>query len=297
VSNESAVRVVYVATGEQYIREAAASLKSLWRHNAGVPVTMYVDSVSRASRVQLDVPSPPREDLLEILRHPDPRYSWSDKPIALSQVPYERVLYLDTDTRICGSVMEIFDLLTVFDLAAAHAPIRLDPRQPPAFAKQIPAAFPELNTGVVAFRLTTAVADFLEEWRHIHLDLVQSTDQANVGDQAAFRVALFNSRLRFSVLTPEYNCRFPFPTYVYGPVRILHGRSHDLERIEGKMNKISGPRVFVPGVGILRIMPWLLWFQRRYQSWREQGTLRILRKGLGRFLNPHRKASTSDSVS
>lgn len=246
---------------------------------------MYVDSASRASLRQWGVPSPPQADLLEILDHPDPTFSWSDKPTALSQVRYVRVLFLDTDTRICGSVMEIFELLAAFDLAAAHAPIRLDPRQPPSFAKQVPATFPELNTGVVAFRLTTAVAEFLEEWRRTHLELLQSTGQAIVGDQAAFRVALFNSGVRFSVLTPEYNCRFVFPTYVYGPVRILHGRSYDLERIERSMNEISGPRVFVPGLGILRVIPALLWLQRKYHSWREQNTMRILRNWLVRFLS------------
>jgi len=284
MSAHSHHRVVYIATGEHHIREAAASLISLWLHNPGTPVTMYVDPASRASLGQLGVPSPPSGELLEILDHPNPTYSWSDKPVALSQVEHERALFLDADTRICGNIMEIFDLLAVFDLAAAHAPIRLDPRQPESFAKRIPATFPELNTGVLAFRRTTAVARFLEEWGRMHLEIVHSADPEIVGDQAAFRVALFNSRLRFSVLTPEYNCRYIFPTYVHGRVRILHGRSPDLERIERKINDASVPRVFVPGLGVLKTTPALVRFQDTYHSWRSQGTVRILRSRVGRLL-------------
>jgi hypothetical protein len=247
----SARRVVYVATGERHIREAAESLRSLWRHESATPVTMYVDGSSRDGLKAWGIPAPPG-DLLEILDHPDPTYSWADKPVALSLGgDQERVLFLDTDTRVCGPIAEMFDVLDSFGLAAAHAPIRLDPRQPGSLARRVPAAFPELNTGVVAFRRTPAVARLLDRWRRMHLEILSSVGHGSLGDQATFRVALYDSDVRFAVLPPEYNCRFPFPTYVQGPVRILHGRGADLERIEREVNETSGPRVFVPGVGVL----------------------------------------------
>jgi hypothetical protein len=273
-------RVVYVATGERYIREAAASMRSLWHHNPGTPVTMYVDRRSRGSLGRLGVPDSAGTGLLEILDHPEPTYSWTDKPIALSGGDHERVLYLDTDTRICGSIIEILELLSPFDLVAAHASIRLDPRQPESVARRVPRTFPELNTGVIAFRRNRAVAEFLDRWRLLHLEILDSMNQRTVGDQAAFRIALYDSGLRFSVLTPEYNCRFKFPTYIHGPVKILHGRWPDLERIERKLNQTSEPRVYVPGFGILKAWRRLAAFRRRYRSWRKQGWLPALRQRL-----------------
>jgi hypothetical protein len=245
-------RVVYVATGERHIHEAAASLRSLWRHEPGTRVTMYVDGPSRKHLNGWGIPSPP-DDRLELVDHPGPTYSWADKPIALSHggEEDERALFLDTDTRICGSIADLFELLDAFGLAAAHAPIRLDPRQPRSLAGRVPVSFPELNTGVIAFRRTAAVAELLERWRRLHIETQRSLDRGTVGDQSTFRVALYESEVRFTVLKPEDNCRFVFPTYVHGPVRILHGRGADLERLELELNATSGPRVFIPGVGVL----------------------------------------------
>jgi hypothetical protein len=247
-------RVVYVATGERHIREAAASLRSLWRHEPGTRVTMYVDGLSREHLSGWGMPASPDKDLLEVLDHPDPSYSWADKPAALAEGggEDERILFLDTDTRICGSIADLFELLDAFGLAAAHAPIRLDARQPESLAGRVPASFPELNTGVIAFRRTAAVADLLERWRVLHRETLRSMDRGSLGDQSTFRVALYESEVRFTVLPPEDNCRFVFPTYVHGPVRILHGRGADLERIERELNATSGPRVYVPGMGVLR---------------------------------------------
>jgi hypothetical protein len=254
VMSQVANRVVYVATGQRYIREAASSLGSLWRHQSGTPVTMYVDRASRPHLKSWGIPLPPDEESLEILDHPNPTYSWADKPLALCQGGREQesILSLDTDTRICGTITEIFQLLDSFDLAAAHAPIRLDSRQPGSLARRAPVTFPELNTGVMAFRRTKIVAELFERWRSMHLEFLGSMDRRILGDQATFRVALFESKIRFAVLPPEYNCRIAFPTYVHGPVRIIHGRGPDLEHVERQLNQISAPRVFVPGVGVLK---------------------------------------------
>ncbi|HEX2026054.1 MAG TPA: hypothetical protein VHH92_06635, partial [Actinomycetota bacterium] len=219
----TARRAIYVATGERHRREAADSIRSLWQHHADLPVTVHVDGEGGLGpEALLDPPSPGR---LEVLPHPSPTRSWADKPAALvvGGPTDERVLFLDTDTRVCGDLGEVFEVLARFELAAVHAPVRLDRRQPDALARRAPVSFPELNTGVVAFRRTPNVVRLFERWRHLH-DQVRGTSGGAVGDQSTFRIALYESEVRFTVLPPEYNCRFPFPTYVHGPVRILHGR-------------------------------------------------------------------------
>jgi hypothetical protein len=246
-------RVVYVATGERHLREAVDSIASLRRHEPNLPVTMFVDPAGRRILSNWGLTATSDDAPVEILHLAEPTYSWTDKPLALAGdgAVDEEVLFLDSDTRICGPIGEIFDLLEAFDLAAAHAPVRLDRRQPPSLADRVPATFAELNTGVIAFRRTAAVLKLLDRWRRLHLDVLRSIERGTVGDQSTFRVALYESGLRFAVLPPEYNCRFTFPTYVHGPVRILHGRAPDMERIERELNGVSGARVFVPGMGVL----------------------------------------------
>jgi hypothetical protein len=243
---------MYVATGERHLREAGDSLRSLWRHEPRIPVSMYIDTPSRNHLGARVIPEPPQMDLLEVLDHPDPTYSWGDKPLALTMQAsrQERVLLLDTDTRVCGSIGDMLDILEAFELAAAHAPIRFG-RQPAALKSRAPQAFPELNTGVIVYRRTKRVAALFDRWWSLHREILQSPDYRAIGDQATFRIALYESDVRFAVLPPEYNCRLPFPTYIRGRVRILHGRGPDLRRVEREVNGSTGPRVFVPGLGVL----------------------------------------------
>ena len=214
---------------------------------------MYVNAPSRPHLDEYGIPEPPDAHLLEIVDHPAPTTSWADKPVALSErvIDDQRTLFLDTDTRICGDIGELFEVLDAFELAAAHAPIRLGPHQPAALSTRAPTSFPELNTGVIAYRGTNAMRQLFERWRSLHAETLRSAGPS-LGDQATFRVALYESDVRFTVLPPEYNCRFTFPTYLHGPVRILHGRGDDLDGIEQELNGTTGPRAYVPGRGVVQ---------------------------------------------
>jgi hypothetical protein len=245
--------VLYVATGNRHLREAGESLRSLWRHEPSIPATIYVDAKDRAALEEWALPDPPHRDLLDIVDHPAPTHSWADKPRALIErlSAGDSVLLLDTDTRVCGKIRDVFALLDSFELAAAHAPVRFGPGQPASLTSRAPKPFPELNTGVMAYRRTKGITELFERWWSLHLDTLHPGRREAVGDQATFRIALYESTVRFTVLPPEFNCRFTMPTYVHGPVRILHGRAPDLERVEREINASTGARVFVPGLGVM----------------------------------------------
>jgi hypothetical protein len=250
----SAYSALYVATRPRFLGEAVESLRSLWRHEPSMPVTMYIDPRDRARLRGWGIPEPLHPDLLDIVDHPEPTHSWADKPRALiDHTPLrERALLLDSDTRVCDAIRDVFALLDAFELAAAHAPVRLGPGQPASIRTRAPAAFPELNTGVLAYRKTSGVADLFTRWWSLHEEVLRSGTHRGIGDQATFRVALYESNVRFAVLPTEFNCRFTIPTSVQGRVRILHGRAPDLERVEREINAFTGARVFVPGLGVVR---------------------------------------------
>ena len=130
-----------------------------------------------------------------------------DKFCFLAGVAEEKVLYLDTDTRVVSGLREAFNLLDRFEVACAHAPWRFatdfgpeDPRLPP-----IPAAFPELNAGVIFCRNNAKVRRLLRTCREMHSAWAPAGDPAP--DQPALRAALWKSRISLYVLPPEYNAR------------------------------------------------------------------------------------------
>jgi hypothetical protein len=67
------------------------------------------------------------------------------------------------DTYSAAPCYEVFDLLDRFELAVAHAPLRAYFHLPPS----CPFAFPEVNTGVIACRNTSAFHALVANWIEI----------------------------------------------------------------------------------------------------------------------------------
>lgn len=233
--------VVYVANGEGFVREAAASMATLWRHNPELDVTLVTDLGERAR----DVVGPPAGNL-HIALHDSPEYTMYDKIDALIGRAGTRTLFLDTDTYVCGDLSAVFEVLDRFDVAAVQAWGR------PGFGHgelaRVPETFPEFNTGVIAFRNGPAIDAFFGRWKELAAELRAEVTH----DQPAFRLALYESELRPLALPPEFNFRVPFPGFACGPVKILHGRSPNMAAIERDINRTTGMRVYIPGTGVIR---------------------------------------------
>jgi hypothetical protein len=171
------------------------------------------------------------------------RYDFGEKIEAFLQTPFERTLFVDTDTYFCAACWDVFEMLEKFDLLVAHDPSR-------GFflmrEKDIPAAFPELNTGVLAFNLNDRVRPLFKRWLFLH-DLEENRSRYP-HDQPTFRRALFESSLRFSILPPEYNARLIYPAMLAQEVKIIHARCQNLPPIakylRRMLSRTGEPRIY-----------------------------------------------------
>jgi hypothetical protein len=225
--------VFYVATGERFRTQARGAVGFLRRTNPGLRVTVFTDDV----RAFADA------DGVDALPVPEPRYSFIDKIHGFLHAPYERSVFLDTDTYVAADVSDLFRLLDRFELAACHAPghsgARMHPYEPP----DLPAAFPQLNTGVVAVRRTPRTRAVIERWRDIY-----AANPHHRHDQPALREAVYRSDVAVHALPPEYNFLVGH-AYLSGPVRIIHSAAlgaKGAEQFARALNHHTGPRVFVP---------------------------------------------------
>lgn len=227
--------ILYVATGERYRDEAAQSAASFKATMPDVPIAIVTDDTASAGRHGcFDV----------VVEHERPEYSYMDKALPLNASPYDATLFVDTDTYSLAPCYEVFELLDHFELALAHAPLRAHFYFPPS----CPASFPELNTGVIAYRKSDGFSSLVDAW-------IASFERQPPGgdDQPAFREALLASRLRFAVLTPEYNLRTCFAYFLGGnaEVKIVHDRGASLRRAIERLRlkeKTLFPRVVDPSV-------------------------------------------------
>lgn len=225
--------VIYSAVGDRYIREALQSVESLKKVSPELHTTIFtserVNSKYFDNEIAIDSES----------LHPK-----LQKIAALMESPYDKTVFLDTDTYICDELSEVFVLLDRFDVALAHAPIRNADKKDACYeyGVHIPGCFPEMNTGVIAFRTNTATKRLFKNW--FELANKQILNQGKyLKDQFPFREALYLSDVRVATLTPEYNFRTFLCGFAQGKIKILHGRETDMSKLETDVNSSLAPRV------------------------------------------------------
>jgi len=185
--------VIYIATEAPFVEAAIASAQSV-RTNAGIAslkVHIWTNLECRCRDAGLF-------DSVEGLANPHRR----SKVDCLSRTPFQRTLYLDADTRVIGSLVDLFRVLDRFDIAMAHAHKRANANSRRKWQLELPAAFSQFNGGVILYRRTDKVLTFLEAWREaFHTAGCRK-------DQVTLRELVWASDLQVYVLPPEFNVRY-----------------------------------------------------------------------------------------
>lgn len=225
--------VVYVATGEKFVAEALISVQSVKKQMPELPVTLFTD-------LRELVANPPG-GVDSVVHLTQVTKSCRDKMYPLADSPYEKTLFLDTDTYVCEPIYDLFSILDRFDIALAQAPDRYQ-----YDLLGLPDCFTELNSGVIAFRKNQQVLALLNKWQETFEQMLNK-DEGSYRDQHSLRHALYHSSVRFFVLPPEYNFRTVCPNFAgkHCSVKIIHGRHASMEKVAARLNSSFGARVFL----------------------------------------------------
>lgn len=228
--------ILYSAIGAEFFAEALASARSSLRFNA-VPHLIVTDQRREVPDAQIGVKA--------IRRGHNP---YADKIRSIASSPFERTIYIDTDTYLLDEILHLFELLDRFDIAACHSPGYRSLADP-----DVPNGFYELNTGLIVLRRNPATDAFLSDWLATYEKWVADPPFEHAGrldgyaDQPAFRRCLWQHRLQLCVLGHEYCFRTTQCAQVADRVRVLHGRHRDFERVAEIVNRERRARVFPRG--------------------------------------------------
>lgn len=225
--------VIYAATGRRYRKECVRSLKSLAKNLPGMSATVFTDEPLDFVNIE--------SDRVTIRRLLNPQRGFIDKISALMESPYQRTLFLDTDTLVLSEIKELIRLGDYFDLAVV-SDMYLPDHHP-----LIPLSFPEYNTGVILYNKTPEVVSMLTAWKEIFLSQVRS-ERPPKHDQPSFRESLFFSPVRFVTLPNEWNFHAQHPRILNAgsSVKILHTRRRDDELSSAIFETASHSRIFIP---------------------------------------------------
>lgn len=229
---------LYIAVGEDFLKEALISAQNLARVMPNYPIKLVTHREVDKEFI----------DEVEIVEELD---ECSEKPLNM-HIPYEKTIFLDMDTIVEGRIDELFEILDNFDLALAHNPTKHYEKN-----SSVPEGFPQHNTGVMALKKSSEAQKMLEDWR----DEYSCSDKL---DQTSFRKVLYESECRFTVLPSEYNCRFNRMGFLEGEVKVFHGRLTSIEegvtrRIDvgsaiNQLNSYTGKRCFMTTSGTVKIL-------------------------------------------
>ena len=251
-SNKSECGVIYVATGEKFVAEAETSLATLRRSNPGLRAALLTDA------------SPARVDLWDdVTVDPGLQGQGGRAKLHMDRAPWERCLFLDTDTMVCGDLSAGFALLDRFDFAGEHSHSGHHYEVP-----GLPTSFPEINSGVLFWRRSPATQALFERWRQLY-DADNKKYGGRKWDQKSLRQAVWESEVRFTNLPMSYNLMPYFPAALEGHVVVAHGRSmKNLERMRDRLNVSDQLRAYVPGLGALRHPQQMSWSHIAWTVWR-----------------------------
>lgn len=244
---------LYVATGNTFIEEAERSAQSLLKLQPGAEICLVCDQPYAGNIFHNVV-----QHRL-VCQEGHKKYGYLYKISGLLQSPFDKTLYIDTDTYFTDNCAELFTLLNYFDLMICHDYMET------SFAivdnQQID-GYHTYNTGVIPFNASKNINSFIENW----FTIFERKIDEYWSDQPAFMEALLTSKIKSYSLQTNYNFRFKqFLTVSTGKVKILHGRHPDIELLANKLNHELNHRAWDPKMWTLR-------------SWKKNSLFNLLKR-------------------
>ena len=255
--------LIYVAWGDFFVQEAAKSALSAKRHGGYSCVLVTDGDQENIEPFDFVINTPFQK-------------SYRDK-IKMQMSPFEKTIFLDSDTFVADSLDPLFQLLDRFDVffQAATGGIHYTIEGVPV------TAFPEPSAGIIGFRKSEAVEQFFDCWTTSY-DQMAAALGNGAWDQRSMRQALWETDVRITYIQHDWQFYTWAANILLGPVRIIHGRGVDYEAVLKKANSHIDYRL-VLSKGCL--LPLHLTTTRQYWKFLKSIAYLTLRTGVRRLLH------------
>jgi hypothetical protein len=179
---------MYVAFGRPYLIQALNSVRSLRRASPSVPVCILTNALPEPPAAFHEWNSSSDVWLSVDAADDDNRLFKTD---LVRYTPFDRTLYLDSDTEVLGDLTGMFRFLDYWDLALrlreeGYSPLKEKGRQTVLDGAAAIADLPHWNGGVVLFASNARVEEFFSLWNSYYRAGGIPFDQVSLVE-AAFR--------------------------------------------------------------------------------------------------------------
>lgn len=213
--------IVYVAFGDKYHHECRRSLTSVRKTSPAVRVAVITDREWEGA---------PQPDLFVIR----PRVEgFRCKPLYIHEAsPFERTLFLDTDTVIARDIEPVFGLLRHYDIGVRFGGPQLN--EPDGLELHT-----QCSSGVIVFRKSAAVEALFADWLETYEAAVgahQSADRRGLNDQRYLAIAIARSAARPAHLAEYLNFGLFETIATPSPPVVYHSRKPFIEAVAAHVN-------------------------------------------------------------
>lgn len=233
---------LFVATGRGYADIAVDAARSVRAVAPGLPIDLFTDPETAEAGLPEGI-----FDRIEALPN-----AWARSKIdGMARSRFARTIYLDADIRALTDFTDAFDLLDRFDLAVAQEQWRNAETAHVLWRRELPASFPQVNSGVMVYRGGPEVRAFFARW-------AEAVREHGIGrDQPALRELLWETDLRFAILPDSWNLMdWPMIRH-WGPThampRILHSVRFHKHFTAPPMPRVDTAAALIGPVGLARL--------------------------------------------
>lgn len=204
--------VLYVAFGDRYQAEARRSIRSL-RKVSNLPVAVVTDRIWDDSGIVF------------VTRKPLP--SLRSKPLHIYEAsPFDRTLFVDTDTVFASDIAPVFGMLDHYDIGVRFGGAWLEDAELHFHT--------QCNSGVILFRKSDEVAALFRNWLAMYDNAAAIKPEPN--DQRHLAGAIARSRARPAHLASYLNFTLFDTLATSNPPVIYHGRGEWIESLAAEIN-------------------------------------------------------------
>jgi hypothetical protein len=197
--------VYFVIKSFRYLDKCIISATSLKKHMPYMRTDLYTDlAIDKVSFSCFD----------NIYLTETPEHIWPYKYECLLKSPYEHTLHLDSDTYIVEDFSEVFQMLDRFDIVMPLSVHYISSK-----VSNVPDCFPEPAGGFMVWEKNAKTTKFFEDVRQAKINKRKGSDEPFL------RWVLYHSpEIQFGVIPQEYNCVYAHPGYLFGKVKVMHGK-------------------------------------------------------------------------
>jgi hypothetical protein len=223
---------VYIAFGDEYVSEASESAQRVLA-TSKLPSTLITDVMPEDDFI--------RESFDQIVLQ-EFRHSFADK-IRMRCSPYDRTIFLDSDTIVVEPLDDIFSLLDRFDLA-----VQFTEGGHHYQSLGISPAFDEPSAGILAWKRSQSTEEFFDRWESDYKEIREEQGVDGAWDQRSLKSAIWHSDIRIAPLSANWQFCTYKPNVVTGSVKMLHGRNIS-DKVIIEVNESHELRTWLPKVG------------------------------------------------